>query len=57
MPRYYDKLLRRYNFLQYDDAKTRRAFDNYSRRDDNTDARLSVKEQVVKARLSKLHRS
>ena len=57
VPRYYDKLLRRYNFLQYDDAKTRRAFDNYSRRDDNTDARLSVKEQVVKARLSKLHRS
>ena len=57
VPRYYDKLLRRYNFLQYDDAKTRRAFDNYSRRDDNTDARLSVKEQVVKARLSNLHRS
>ena len=57
VPRYYDKLLRRFNFLQYDDAKTRRAFDNYSRRDDNTDARLSVKEQVVKARLSKLHRS
>lgn len=57
VPRYYDKLLRRYNLLQYDDAKTRRALDNYSRRDDNTDARLSVKEQVVKARLSKLHRS
>ena len=57
VPRYYDKLLRRDNLLQYDDAKTRRALDNYSRRDDNTDARLSVKEQVVKARLSKLHRS
>ena len=57
VPRYYDKLLRRDNLLQYDDAKTRRALDNYSRRDDNTDARLSVKEQVVKARISKLHRS
>ena len=56
VPRYYDKLLRRYNFLQYDDAKTRRAFDNYQRRADNTDARLAVKEQVVKARLSKLFR-
>ena len=56
VPKYYDKLLRRDNLLQYDDAKTRRAFDNYQRRADNTDARLAVKEQVVKARLSKLFR-
>lgn len=57
VPRYYDKLLRRYNLLQYDDAKTRRALDGYSRRGDNTDTRLAVKETVTKARISSLKRS
>ena len=57
VPRYYDKLLRRYDLLQYDDAKTRRALDNYARRADNTDARLTVKETVTKARISSLKRS
>ena len=57
VPRYYDKLLRRCNLLQYDDAKTRRALDNYSRRADNTDTRLAVKETVTKARISSLKRS
>ena len=50
VPRYYDKLLRRYDSLQYSEVKTQGEFDNYARRSDNTDTRLRVKEEVTKAR-------
>ena len=50
VPRYYDKLLRRYDLLQFNEVKAQREFDNYQRRSDNTDTRLGVKEEVTKAR-------
>lgn len=48
-PRYFDKLLKRSFPDRYDEVKEERAFDGYQRREDNTDARLAVKEEVASA--------
>ena len=57
VPRYYMKLLRRNNLLQYNEVKAQREFANYLHRGDNTDERLAVKEIVKIAQISKLCRS
>lgn len=56
-PRYYDKLVKRGEFEKfdsfvYDDLQTKREYDAYLRRDDNTVARLAVKEAVAQARVN-----
>lgn len=57
VPRYYDKLLKRRDPLRYDDIKTQRVLDSYRLRGDNTDERLAVKEEVLRARIRTLRRS
>lgn len=57
VPRYYDKLLKRNDPLQYDDVKCKRELDNYARRSDNTVTRLRDKEIVAKARVKFLKRT
>jgi hypothetical protein len=57
VPRYYDKLLKRADPLRYDDIKTQRVLDSYLLRGDNTDERLAVKEEVLRARIRTLRRS
>lgn len=56
-PKYYDKLLKRDCQDVYDVIKNKRFVDMQSKLGDNTYARLSVKEVVAKAGLSKLKRS
>ena len=55
--KYYDKLLKRRDRLASDDTKTKREFDAYSRRAENTPERLKDKETVLRARLSLSKRS
>lgn len=49
-PRYYDQQLLRLNSTCYTDKETDRQLDALTRRDDNTRARLAVKEQVAIAK-------
>lgn len=56
-PKYYDKKFKTWNPKAYADLQEERAFRAYEHRDDNTPARLAVKEQVLKARASKLRRN
>ncbi|AXH77415.1 MAG: replication initiator protein [Microviridae sp.] len=51
LPRFYDKLWMRREADSFDDAKAQRIVKALSVADDNTDARLRVKEAIVKARL------
>lgn len=56
-PRYYDKLLGRYDSVLLDQIKLKRFVDNLDSYMDNTPARLNSKELVADAKLSKLKRS
>lgn len=55
-PRYYDRQLAKSDPEAFEEIAFKRELDARSRSADNTDARLLVREQVVKARLSKLKR-
>lgn len=53
-PRYFDRLLKRQDADAFDDIKTAREFNGYSRRSDSTDSRLAVRETVQLAALNRL---
>lgn len=57
VPDYYDKLFGRVSPLELDELKAHRVVDALARVDDNTEARLLVKETVQRARSSLLLRS
>lgn len=56
-PKYYDKLFHRLDAKTMDDIKDKRVVDAEENWEDNTRARLEVKETVTKARISQLKRS
>lgn len=56
-PRYYDKLFAREDPEAFEGLRSRRLMEADKRFDDNGPARLRVKEQVLKARISSLKRS
>ena len=55
-PKYYDAIFERESPLEFAEMISRREYDGYLLRHDNTDARLLVKETVKKAQLSFLKR-
>lgn len=56
-PRYYDKKFREFDALAAEDMDFGRHLEARAAFEDNTDARLKVKEQVARARLERLKRS
>lgn len=55
-PRYFDKLLKRSDRDAFVDIQDKREYDAYQRRDDSTDARLKVREEVKRAAISHFKR-
>lgn len=55
-PRYFDKLMKRIDPLSLVDIKDMREYNGYQRRDDATDDRLKVREEVKRAAISSLKR-
>lgn len=55
-PRYYDLLYARDHPLEFEEIQFRRERDGRARYEDNTEARLLVKEEVTRARVRSLQR-